>query len=69
MKTLETERLILRKFMLDDFPDVHSYASVPRTPFTWFGGQTQRSRARRLSAWLYQKQKKIHVQIINMPLF
>lgn len=29
MKTLETERLILRKFLPDDFAAVHSYASVP----------------------------------------
>lgn len=28
MKTLETKRLILRKFAKDDFPAVHSYASV-----------------------------------------
>lgn len=28
MKTLETERLILRKFTLDDFAAVHGYASV-----------------------------------------
>ena len=29
MKTLETERLLLRKFTLDDFDAVHSYTSVP----------------------------------------
>lgn len=29
MKTLETERLILRPFIESDFEAVHAYASVP----------------------------------------
>jgi len=47
MKTLETERLILRKFMLDDFPDVHSYASVSKNTIymVWGPNTTEQSQA------------------------
>jgi len=42
MKTLETERLILRKFTPDDFTAVHSYASVPEnTTYMVWGPNTE----------------------------
>jgi len=42
MKTLETERLILRKYAQDDFDAVHSYASsVENTIYMPFGPNTE----------------------------
>ncbi|MCL2409114.1 MAG: GNAT family N-acetyltransferase [Oscillospiraceae bacterium] len=42
MKTLETARLILRKFAEDDFADVHSYAScVENVVYMPFGPNTE----------------------------
>ena len=42
MKTLETPRLILRKFAEDDFADVHSYAScVENVIYMPFGPNTE----------------------------
>lgn len=42
MKTLETKRLLLRKFAPDDFTAVHSYASVPEnTVYMGWGPNTE----------------------------
>ncbi len=47
MKTLETERLILRKFTEDAFSAVHSYASVSEntTYMVWGPNTEEQTRA------------------------
>lgn len=42
MKSLETERLILQKFSMDDFSAVHSFASMPEnTVYMVWGPNTE----------------------------
>lgn len=52
MKTLETARLLLRKFSLDDFDAVHSYASAPENIIymAWGPNTQEQTRAFLLSA-------------------
>lgn len=47
VKTLETKRLLLRKFMPDDFAAVHSYAGIPENTFymSWGPNTEEQTRA------------------------
>ena len=53
MKTLETERLILRPFRETDFDAVHAYASIAENIRYMTGGRTAKPRLRHLSRMYY----------------
>ena len=59
MKTLETERLILRKFVEDDFAAVHSYASVSdNTTYMLWGPNTEEQTRAFINMAIFQVDEK-----------